>query len=572
MGMMNSNSMIGYTYLNQNYQNYHSQPPTGYNSYIGNTPTNKFTSNQFYGTNQNQVQPQIYNNIYQNKMSNQMHINQANQSVPLSNAPIMNSLVNQNIPAAVQTNPSIPNIAQNSSQVQKESSITNNSATSSSTIKKPINLDAQSFIPKNLKKQSISSEKEALSQTPKKEIAEPQVEPAAISESNENQNKLSSPTESIKSEYVSLSEKVLTPSTESNDKTPKQKELSDSGFKHSPDNFALDRKEHTVASEEKPQSSSANSEAVKSKPKSLLGSILNQAPQNSTASKQPEKTIVNVTAAPFKKKSNDATKALEEKAKLLKEQEKQKKEEKLREEIKQKQAATVSNASSTKKADKSSKIVSKSEEAKEAEKAQNIEEENVNVYKDEEGPVSIEKKFTIERIYFKVYENQNREDNKNRFSFDYLFSFRNWNICAETKLIEDLEKGHFRDLRETVEEFSTQKSQGRGGNENKGGFGKRGTKFRDEPVQPKISNENMTFQRSKIELKTPETKETLSTETGEGLGKWGRKDLSKEEKLASEFKERRQVEVGKDPIRFKLTEYNLYFNLLFVNFRFLLNY
>lgn len=545
MGMMNSNSMIGYTYLNQNYQNYHSQPPSGFNSYMGNAPTNKFASNQFYGSSQNQVQPQMYNNMYQNKIANQMPMNQANQSVPLNTAPIINNIVSQNTPAAaVQPNPSITNVAQNTPQLQKEATSPIIATAPTHAIKKPINLDAQSFIPKNLKKQSISSEKEALAQTPKKETADSQAE------LTETQTKQFSAADS-KSESVSPSEKITTPSTESPDKTPKQEASRDSAKKQSPDNFALDKKTASAAAEEKPKNASTNSEVAKPKPKSALGSILSQPPQTSLTTKQPEKTVINVvSAAPAKKKQNDASKALEEKAKLLKEQEKLKKEEKLREEIKQKQAATVSTpSSSTKKAEKSAKKAAKSEQ--EANEAEN--DENVNQYKENEESVGVEKKFTIEKIYFKVYPNENKENSKNRYSFDYLFSFRNWKICSETKLVDNLENGHFKELRETVEEISSMKSQGRG-SDNKGGFGKRGTKFRDEPVQPKISNENMTFQRSKIDLKPAEPKETPSTETGEGLGKWGRKDLSKEEKLATDFKTRRQEEIGKDPIRFKLTE------------------
>lgn len=551
MGMINSNSMIGYTYLNQNYQNYHSQPPSGYNSYMGNTPSNKFASNQFYGSNQSQVQPQMYGNMYQNKMSNQIPMNQGAQSVPLTTAPLINSMVNPSMSAAVQPNQNIPNLSQNTTPLQKDLANTSMSNTApTTTIKKPINLDAQSFIPKNLKKQSISSEKEALAQTPKKDVIEPQTESVTKTEITETQSKPVSAADSVKSDSVSPSEKVVTPSTESQDKTPKQEESKESANMQSPDNFALDKKDSSTTLEEKPQTATANPEAAKPKPKSLLGSILSQPPATTSASKQPEKTVVNVISAPAKKKQNDASKALEEKAKLLKEQEKLRKEEKLKEEIKQKQAAASSTPSS-KKADKSARKVSKNEE--ETNENENTENKEENIYKESEEPVSTEKKFTIERIYFKVYENENSEDTKNRYSFDYLFSFRNWKICSETKLIEDLVSGHFKELRDTVEEVSTMKSQGRGG-DNKGGFGKRGTKFRDEPTQPKISNENMTFQRSKIDLKPPEPKETPSTETGEGLGKWGRKDLSKEEKLASDFKSRRQEEISKDPIRFKLTE------------------
>lgn len=548
MGMINSNSMIGYTYLNQNYQNYHSQPPSGYNSYLGNNPTNKFASNQFYGTNQNQVQPQIYNNMYQTKITSQMPINQTNQSIPITNTSMVNNNNGSSIPSTIQANASNQNTNQNTTLSQKDQSSSTTTNTST-TNKKPINLDAQSFIPKNLKKQSISSEKEALGQTTKKEISETQTESASKADSNENLNKQSSTIESAKSENISPGEKISTPSTESQDKTPVKDVSTNSISKQSPEKFALEKKETAFNNEEKPQT--ANSEPIKQKPKSLLGSILSQPPQTNLAAKQPEKTIINVIAAPAKKKQNDVSKALEEKTKLLREQEKLRKEEKLREEFKQKQASNVSAQSSTKRGDKNARKVSKNED--ESNDNENKEEEIINQSKENEELKNIEKNFSIEKFYFKVNENEMNEDNKNRFSFDYLFSFRNWKICSEIKLIENLVTGHFKELRDTVEEVSTAKNQNRG-NDNKGGFGKRGTKFRDEPVQPKISNENMTFQRSKIELKPAEPKEITSIDTSEGLGKWGRKDLSKEEKLATDFKSRRQEEISKDPIKFKLTE------------------
>ena len=94
-------------------------------------------------------------------------------------------------------------------------------------------------------------------------------------------------------------------------------------------------------------------------------------------------------------------------------------------------------------------------------------------------------------------------------------------------------------------------------NDNKN-FGKKGNKYRDEPQQPKISNENMSFQRStKIDIRPQEPRENLTNMNlteGDNLGKWGRKDLAKEEKAADEYKQKRINEIEKDPIKFKLTE------------------
>lgn len=82
MGMPNSNSMINFTYLN-NFNSSYGQNQPGYNNYntMG-TPQNKFASNsQFYGSNAipQQQQNQIgFNNMYQNKVPNQMQMNPIN--------------------------------------------------------------------------------------------------------------------------------------------------------------------------------------------------------------------------------------------------------------------------------------------------------------------------------------------------------------------------------------------------------------------------------------------------------------------------------------------------------------
>lgn len=565
MGMINSNSMINYTYLNTSYQNYHSNPQPGYNNFIGNNNGNKFTPNQFYPGTQTPTQPQIYPNMYQNKMP----LNQPVQTAPL-NTPIMNTIVNTNIANGNginnNSNPSV--LGQNTIQLNKEATFPS-PATNTITPKKPINLDAQSFIPKNLKKTSISSEKEAYATNTKNDALD-LIQIEAKSENIESPPKTSvHVTEDLSIQAITIKEGEVKAETETEDKSlvsnlQSEKDNKDSIHEdtNTKTNYVTDKKEVSSTQDQKLPTSTSNSslnnsDSAKSKPKTLLGSILSQ-PQSATklnVAKQSENTTISTSIPSAKKKQNDVNKAWEEKARVLKEQEKLKKEEKLKEEIKQKQSASLNTNSSNKKADKEARKVKKNEsEVAEEENAK--EEENENIYKEEEEPVQVEekveKKYSIERIYFKVYQNENSDEIKNRYSIDYLFSFRNWKICNETKLIEDLVEGHIKDMKETVEEISTQKHQGRGG-DNKGGFGKRGTKFREEPAQPRVA-ESLPFQRSKIDLKPPEPKDNQSTETGEGLGKWGRKDLSKEEKLASEFKSKREEEVKKDPIRFKLTE------------------
>jgi hypothetical protein len=599
MGMMNSNSMMNYTYLNSNYPNYHSQPQQGYNAYIQTNPTNKFSSNQIYSP-QTQIPNQMYNNIYQNKMTNQMPINVPGQTIPINSQPLMNNMVlKSNLSATA--SPSISTLSQTSLPIQKETNLSNTSvSTASSHIKKSINLEAQSFIPKNLKRQSTSTEKDLQEHTPKKEATDAQKESISESPEKEIKSNYKKETETKIDNNDKITDKELpspiltmqlkTPTSKKNEEDKKEKTpIKDIETNQSPDNFSLDKKEAVISTEEKPApltNTNIIQEIIKPKPKTLLGSILSQPLINNTDSKPAEKTIINPipVAAPGKKKQNDVSKAFEEKAKDFIEQEKLKKElkkeEKMREEIKQKQASATNTPTSRKKSGKelSKKADKKQTQEETEEKLNEIQkvnedskaiQENFSKEKDEKenylNPIKIneqekatERKFKIEKIYFRVYEDEKSEDIKNRYAYEYLFSHRNWKICYETKLVEDLMTGHFKNLKETVEEVSANRQQGRsGGNENKGGFGKRGTKFRDEPIAPKINNENTIFQRSKFEFnKQPEPiKETSSIETGEGLGKWGRKDLSKEEKLASEFKTNREEQIKKDPIRFKLTEY-----------------
>jgi len=565
--MINQNSMINYTYLsNSNYSNF-PQTQTGYNNYMSNPPTNKFTNQFSY---QQSNQNQIFNNMYPNKIPN----NTTPQNIPINSTPVMNNIVSQNLHS--QSTPSITQSSQTSLPLQKDANLSSTSTSSAANAnKKPINLEAQSFIPKNLKKNSISSEKEDLQvNTPKMETIDTKSE----TKTDDSQKQTPSVIELHSDEKESLKDNISSVLNNEEQRTPLSNKLDEDKILKTPlhegdtkqtssnDNFSLEKNDSNITTEEKPvekAQTTSNTDTQKDKPKSLLKSILSQ-PTVTTATKQSEKTVVNnITTA--KKKGNEVKEAYEEKARIFREQEKQKKEERLKEEIKQKQLASTSNASS-KKTDKETKRGTKQEievpeTANEKNKSQTendiekVDKENKEFVKaiTEEKAEKTEKKFTLEKVYFRVYENEKEEDMKNRYSFDYLFSFRNWKICSETRLIENLVTGHFKDLRETVEELSTAK-QHRGGQDNKGGFGKRGTKFRDEIVQPKAPLENMTFQRSKIDLKPPEPRETPSTETGEGLGKWGRKDLSKEEKLATEFKQKREDEIKKDPIKFKLTE------------------
>lgn len=583
MGMINSNSMMNYTYLNSNYQNYHSQPQQGYNTYMPTNPTNKFSSNNIYSP-QTPNPNQLYNNVYQNKIPNQMPMNIPGQTMPMASAPVINNVVpNPNISA--NASPSISTLSHTSAPLLKDLNVSNVSAsTATSHNKKPINLEAQSFIPKKLKKPSISSEKDLHGLTPKKEAvdATKQINHEFYEKEKQTSDRNDLKTQ-IKNETPTPIKEILSPSKDYGQNTPITKKpeekkektrIKDQEIKQSPENFSLDKKEAVISSEEK-LSIPVNNTVVdtnKPKPKTLLASILSQ-PPTSNVNKPTEKTVINTipSAASNKKKTNEVTKAFEEKAKDLKEQEKLKKEEKLKNELKQKQASLNNTPTSAKKLNKetSRKAEKKEEkeerpieiakEKKEDETKKLIEEPKEKEEKEKQEQINPieekqERKIKIEKIYFKVYEDEQAENIKNRYAYEYLFSFRNWKICYETKLVEDLMTGHFKNLKETVEEVSSNRNQNRVGNENKGGFGKRGTKFRDEPIQPKISNENATFQRSKIEFKQPEPKETPSTDMGEGLGKWGRKDLSKEEKLASDFKNQREEQIKKDPARFKFTE------------------
>lgn len=520
---LSNNSMINYTYLNQ-YQPFPPQPQSAYNSYIPGA-TNKYSNQANYFTNPSTAQP-IYNSMYPNKMGAQM-------------PPVQNQMNTPNLP--VVNPPAVQNVQ----------------PTLEAPVKKSINLNAQSFIPKGLKITTPTPSVD-VQEDHKVENAETQTDNKSSTASRQSSN---------------LADNVITPNVSSKDLNPiidipavesKRENLLVK------DNQTLNKKENQEKNIAESTSAAINNnisensktnkpEPLKEKPKSEKTSLLSNILNNPTpsSSKAAEKIVITPMTQ-TKKKTNETSRAIEEKARQLKEQEKSKKEEKFKQEIQQKNNAAITS-SARKNIVESEKKNAQVEREVEKQKEPELKQEEVEIDNDLEDSKDTDDKvaeYKIEKFYFRVYENEDLSENKNRYSFDYLFSFRNWKICTETKLIEDLSNGHFKELRENVEEVSNNKNQNN--RNDKGGFGKKGMRYKEEQNQPKISNENTAFQRSaKIEMKAPqqEQKEITPVVDGEGLGKWGRKDLTKEEKVATDFKSRREEEVKKDPIRFKLTEY-----------------
>ena len=517
---LSNTSMINYTYLNQ-YQAFSPQPQPSYNSYIPAT-TNKYSNQAGYFTNPS-TQP-IFNTIYPNKMAGQM-------------PPVQNQMNTPNLPV---TNPPAVQNVQPSLEAP---------------VKKSINLNAQSFIPKGLKITTPTPSVD-VQEDHKVENAETQTDNKSLVVSRQSSN---------------LADNVITPDDSSKNLNPR---FDSPAVETKSENLLfkdnLNKKENQEKNIAESTSASLNNnisensktnkpEPLKEKPKSektsLLSNILNNPTPSST--KAAEKIVITPMTQ-TKKKTNETSRAIEEKARQLKEQEKLKKEEKFKQEIQQKNNAAITS-SARKNIVESEKKIAQVEREVEKQKEPELQLEEVETDNNLEDSKDTDDKvaeYKIEKFYFRVYENEDLSENKNRYSFDYLFSFRNWKICTETKLIEDLSNGHFKELRENVEEVSNNKSQNN--RNDKGGFGKKGMRYKEEQNQPKISNENTAFQRSaKIEMKAPqqEQKEITPVVDGEGLGKWGRKDLTKEEKVATDFKSRREEEVKKDPIRFKLTEY-----------------
>ena len=169
-------------------------------------------------------------------------------------------------------------------------------------------------------------------------------------------------------------------------------------------------------------------------------------------------------------------------------------------------------------------------------------------------------KQTIERHYFIVDESSDKKSGvknlKHSYSVDYMLSFKDWKICREDKLLTDMLQDHIQLMNTVFEEERPKMYKGNSRRESKP-INLRQSQTQFQPQSQTTQDTSSSFQR-KPEKEKEEIKRQSATSGAtvvtEGLGKWGRKDMSEGEKLANEFKIKLDEERKRDPIRNDLIE------------------
>ena len=130
----------------------------------------------------------------------------------------------------------------------------------------------------------------------------------------------------------------------------------------------------------------------------------------------------------------------------------------------------------------------------------------------------------IDREYFII------DDNKQifHFDFDYMISFEKWVISSETKLLSESLLKHLEDFKIVENDIP-------------------------KGINPKNSYQKNKKEKKYQNIKNDSDKKNDNEKTD--MGKWGRKDLTKEIASAKEFKEKIDAEDKKDPIKSGIKEY-----------------
>lgn len=168
------------------------------------------------------------------------------------------------------------------------------------------------------------------------------------------------------------------------------------------------------------------------------------------------------------------------------------------------------------------------------------------------------KKYRIERHYFLINEGEEQKKCDNKYSIDYILSFRNWAICSQNLLLGEVFKKHIDSMQNLEDAPLFQKGKG-GKNEDRRNVRYDDRSQRQQPmaqVQQPREDKAASFSRGaaaqKINLKPPEM--TATVDTGADIMRWGRKDVSEAEREAAEFKTKFDEHKKKDPIKSELTE------------------
>ncbi|MCQ2820602.1 MAG: MIF4G domain-containing protein, partial [archaeon] len=266
--------------------------------------------------------------------------------------------------------------------------------------------------------------------------------------------------------------------------------------------------------------------------------ISNNAP--SQIKDTPKKSTTEGRKRKTDRKSDQNKISYEEKKKLLKEQvsrqkteEETKRKQKEEEDLRLKKEKEIQDKQ--RKEEEKKRLLEEKERREKEEELKRIKEEELKREEEEK------KNRIIERHYFIVdKDSQKKPEEKKIFTLEYLLGFKDWQICKEQKLLSQDVLDHFEDLKK----FEEERPQAKG-------------KYKDKPYF-----QGRQMQKSKtgagafpsFEFKRNAATEAVSGTEVNDMQQWGRKDISKEIKLAEQYKELLEEEKKKDPVKNDLTE------------------
>jgi hypothetical protein len=179
----------------------------------------------------------------------------------------------------------------------------------------------------------------------------------------------------------------------------------------------------------------------------------------------------------------------------------------------------------------------------------NVEEEEIKVPEPEPEP---EEKWETVRHYFKV-SSKKKEETKKSMGVDFLMAFRDWKISKETILIEDLLKNHIKRMEEYSDEFPKKSGRDRdkGYGQKKGGYDRySNTSRRENEPQPNININT----KEEVGVAGGFSRQTTAVTENKvtSIAEFARRDLTKENKEAEQFKDKIDKERQIDPIKDEL--------------------
>ena len=274
----------------------------------------------------------------------------------------------------------------------------------------------------------------------------------------------------------------------------------------------IPRNQNLKKKEEQTHPKKEENQPVKKK-ESDLSKLLNSMDSEktkSTHSKASEKKIADIKKKSSKKSDYDKKfeAVSKNKEKLEKEEAEKQKRKKKEEEEKQKKAE-------------------EERKRKEEEERKRKEEEERKRKEEEERKRKEEEEKTIEKKYFIIFKNK-KPEKKEKFTFEYIFQFKNWNICKANDLLPDEVKHHFDSFKDEIKEA--------------------GKKKRDRE-RDRDRDDTKKRDHYKITKSPKGNNETKLTPLANSMEQWARTDLTTVFKAAEDYKKQLQEESQKDTIK-----------------------